>query len=214
MNAPARPRFSGVPSSDNPRVLLMVDWINPLDHEDAESLRQPALEAARKAAALKARLGAGGVQTIYANDNYGVWRSDFRTLVQQCRQRGGTSASIAELLAPDGNDIAVVKPRHSAFYETPLQLLLQQLNVREIVLSGVATEWCVLFTAMDAYVRGYTLRVPQDCIASASAERHRAAIKYMSDVLGASVAPSDDHDSVSSALGIAVRAAGETRTDG
>jgi nicotinamidase-related amidase len=187
----------------------MVDWINPLDHADAESLRQPALEAACKTAALKARLGAAGVQMIYANDNYGVWRSDFRTLVRQCRERGGTSAAITDLLAPDENDIAVVKPRHSAFYETPLQLLLQQLNVREIVLSGVATEWCVLFTAMDAYVRGYTLRVPQDCIASASAERHRAASAYMSDVLGANVAASDDDDRLSSAFGTAVRAAGE-----
>jgi nicotinamidase-related amidase len=207
MNTPAQPRFSGVPSSDNPRVLLMVDWINPLDHEDAERLQRPALEAARRAAALKARLRDAGVQTVYANDNYGVWRSDFRTLLKQCRQRGGTSAAITELLAPDGDDIAVVKPRHSAFYETPLQLLLQQQNVREIILSGVATEWCVLFTAMDAYVRGYSLRVPQDCIASASTERHRAAIAYMSDVLGANVAPSNDDDSTCSASGSTVRAA-------
>ena len=172
-------------------MLLLVDWINPLTHAGADQLRRPALAAARCTARLKQRLSRTGVQAIYANDNYGVWRSDFHTLLQQCRRSGGEAAEIAELLAPARNDITVVKPRHSAFYETPLQVLLQQLKARELVIAGVASEWCVLFTAMDAYVRGYSLRVPSDCIASASREHHAAAVNYLGKVLGADVAPSD-----------------------
>jgi nicotinamidase-related amidase len=191
MSEPARPKFSGAPAAGpSPSVLLLVDWINPLDHQGAERLSAPALDAARSAARLKARLTRRGVQCVYANDNNGVWQSDFKTLLQHCRRRGGARAEIAALLEPQSSDIAVLKPRHSAFYETPLQLLLQQLRAREIIVSGLATEWCVLFTVMDAYVRGYSLRVPRDCSASASARRHDAAVSYMSEVLGADTAPS------------------------
>ena len=187
--APSQPRFSGAPS-ESAQVLLLVDWINPLTHAGADPLRRPALDAARRTARLKQRLTRSGVQSIYANDNYGVWRSDFRTLLKQCSESGGEAAEIAALLAPARNDITVVKPRHSAFYETPLQVLLQQLKARELVIAGVASEWCVLFTAMDAYVRGYSLWVPSDCIASASREHHAAAVNYLGKVLGADVTPS------------------------
>jgi len=176
-------RFEGSEAGPSPCALLLVDWINPLDHDGAEALAPPALAAARATARLKSRLVSMGVQCIYANDNYGLWRSDFRELVANCRQRGGASAAIADLLAPRSNDMVVVKPRHSAFYETPLQLLLQQLEVREIVLAGLASEWCVLFTAMDAYERGYSVWVPQDCMASESREQHLSAVRYMRDVL-------------------------------
>jgi len=190
MSGPARPRFSGVPLAPSATVLLLVDWINPFDHEDARALDAPARAAARNTVRLRARLGRSGVQAIYANDNYGIWRSDFRGLIRRCRAAGGASAAITRLLPPRHDDIAVVKSRHSAFYETPLQLLLQQLKARELIITGVSTEWCVLFTAMDAYVRGYRLRVPQDCVASAFPERHAAALTYMSETLGADVSAS------------------------
>lgn len=194
MSAPAQPRLTGVPLADSPRVLLLVDWIRTFDHKEAEQLCEPALQAARRTADLKERLAQAGVQAIYANDNYGVWRSDFRGLLGACAARGGVSAEIARLLSPEPQDIAVLKARHSAFYETPLQILLQQLKVRELVVVGIATEWCVLFTAMDAYVRGYSLWVPADCVASPYSERHRAAIRYMEEVLGANVTASDAVD--------------------
>lgn len=184
-------RFEGSDAGPSPSVLLLVDWINPLDHEGAQALAGPALAAARATARLKSRLVSMGVQCIYANDNYGLWRSDFHELVANCRERGGASAALAELLSPRSDDMAVVKPRHSAFYETPLQLLLQQLEAREIVLAGLASEWCVLFTAMDAYERGYSVWTPQDCIASESTEQHVAAVRYMRDVLGVKVDPSE-----------------------
>jgi nicotinamidase-related amidase len=191
LNAPAQPRFSGGPLADSPRVLLLVDWISTFDHEGAEQLCEPALRAARRTADLKKRLARQGIQSIYANDNFGVWRSDFRGLLKDSLERGGVSAEIARLLSPEPEDIAVLKARHSAFYETPLQLLLQQLHARELIVVGVATEWCALFTAMDAYVRGYSLWVPADCVASESRERHQAALLYMAQVLGANVSASD-----------------------
>lgn len=190
MSGPARPRFDGTPLQRSPTVLLMVDWINPFNDPDAAALAAPARAAARRVAGLRRRFARDGAQVIYANDNYGVWRSDFRRLVSECRSAGGASRAIARLLAPRRDDVAVVKARHSAFYETPLQLLLQQLKARELIITGVSTEWCVLFTAMDAYIRGYKLRVPADCSASARPERHAAAIAYLAEVLGANVAPS------------------------
>jgi nicotinamidase-related amidase len=189
MIAPARPSFAGTALSRSSSVLLLVDWINPFDNPDAAALHAPARAAAQRVAVLRKRLARAGTQTIYANDNYGVWRSDFRRLLSECRSSSGASRAIARLLTPQRNDIAVVKPRHSAFYETPLQLLLQQLKARELIITGMSTELCVLFTAMDAYIRGYRLRVPEDCVASARPERHAAALAYLSDVLGANIAP-------------------------
>jgi nicotinamidase-related amidase len=172
--------------------MLLVDWINPLEHPGADALAPLAVAAAQRTAQLKKRLTNGGALAVYANDNYGVWRSDLRTLQQTCNDAGGSPRKIVGLLAPRPNDIAVLKPRHSAFYETPLQLLLQQVKARELVITGLTSEWCVLFTAIDAYVRGYQLTVPVDCIASGDAARHRQTVSYLGEVLCANVRPSSE----------------------
>jgi nicotinamidase-related amidase len=194
MTEPARPRFDGLPPGESARVLLLVDWITPLAHDGADALAPHALAAARCTARLKRSLAASGVLAVYANDNHGLWRSDLRRLLARCRAAGGVAREIARLLAPGPDDVAVLKPRHSAFYETPLALLLAQVKARELVITGLASEWCVLFTAMDAYVRGYRLVVPQDCIASADPARHAQAVDYLEGVLGADVAPAADGD--------------------
>jgi nicotinamidase-related amidase len=192
MSEPVRPRFDGLPPGESARVLLLVDWITPLDHAGADALAPHALAAARRTAALKRQLAREGVLAVYANDNHGLWRSDLRTQLARCRAAGGAAAEIARRLAPRREDVAVLKPRHSAFYETPLALLLSQVKARELIITGLASEWCVLFTAMDAYVRGYRLVVPQDCIASADRARHAQAVDYLQGVLGADVAPAVD----------------------
>ena len=122
----------------------------------------PSGRPARTTVRLRARLGRSGVQAIDAKTN-GVWRSDFHGLIRRCCAAGGASAAITRLLAPRRDDIAVVKSRDSTFYETPLQLLLQQLRPREPIITDVSTKGCVLFTAMDAYIRGYRFRVPGLC---------------------------------------------------
>jgi nicotinamidase-related amidase len=174
----------------SPTVLLLVDFINPLDFDGADALAPDALAAAQATARLRRQSGPG-VQTLYANDNYGVWRSDFKTVLARCRARRGTPGRIAQLLTPRRGDLTILKPRHSAFYATPLDLLLRQLRCRRLVITGIAADNCVLFTAMDAYVRGYSLWVPQDCVAAESAKAKANALEHMRRVLKANLRASD-----------------------
>ena len=170
-------------------VLLLVDFINPLQFPEAPLIADAAVEAARAAARLKAELQEQGVQSIYANDNYGIWRSDFRDGLAYCRELGGAAGEMAELLAPGRDDFTVLKPRHSAFFATPLDLLLQQMAARELVVVGLATDICVHLSAMDAHLRGYRLRVPEDCTAAESAARKDAALLQMRTVLKVKTEP-------------------------
>lgn len=170
-------------------MLLLVDVINPLDFEGAEALALPALDAARAIARLRRDLAQRGCQTIYANDNYGVWRSDFKLVWTRCRRRPGASGRIARLLKPSSQDLTLLKPRHSAFYSTPLELLLKQLHCKRLVIAGLAADNCVLFTAMDAYVRGYALWIPADCVAAESSDAKQAALAQMQRVLKAQIRP-------------------------
>lgn len=170
-------------------VLLLVDFVNPLDFDGAEKLAAPALAAARATAMLKEDARRKGICTIYANDNYGLWQSDFEALRQRCVRAGGAAGALAALLRPAPGDLTILKPRHSGFYCTPLELLLQQLQCRRVVVAGLATDNCVLFTAMDAYVRGYEVWVPADCTAAESRRVHRAALGQMQRLLKAHVDP-------------------------
>jgi nicotinamidase-related amidase len=172
------------------RVLLLIDFINPMDFPGAEDLAAAAVEAARATSALKARLREAGVPAIYANDNYGVWQSDFKSLVEQCAAGTGASGEMARLLRPESGDLTVLKPRHSAFLGSPLDLLLSRMDARELILTGLATDICVQLTAMDGFLRGFTQRVPTDCCAAESAEHHKESLAYMARILKCDTSPS------------------------
>ncbi len=165
------------------RALLLVDFINPLSFEQGGQLAPGALAAARATQALRQRLWAQGVPVIFANDNYGLWQSNFMAMVRHCARMAGASGEMARLLEPGPQDIAILKPRHSAFFGTPLALLLEQMQVRQLILTGLATDICVLMTAMDAYLRGYRVWVPGDCCAAERAPAHRWALAHMQQVL-------------------------------
>lgn len=168
----------------SPRVLILIDFINPLDFPGAEQLARPALAAARATARLRDRLTAQKVAVVYANDNYGVWQSDFQGLVAQCLQREDASGEIARLLAPRPRDITLLKPRHSAFYCSALELLLKDMGARELVLAGIATDMCVQMSAADAFLRGFEgTWVPADCTAAETPQAKAASLRYMRDVL-------------------------------
>ncbi len=173
-------------------VLLLVDFINPMEFDGAQELAASAIEAASCAAVLKRRLGADGVRTIYVNDNFGHWQSDFDGLTAHCRSKRGAAARLVRTLTPAKADLRVLKPRHSGFHGTPLDLLLTQLDARQLVIAGLAADLCVQFTAMDAFVRGFKLWIPEDCVASESAERKRAALEWMAVALKARTAASDE----------------------
>ena len=174
------------------RALLLVDFINPLEFEGSKQLAPGALAAARATHALRERLWREGVPVIFANDNYGLWQSNFAAMVRHCLHMQGEVAEMTRLIAPGPRDIAILKPRHSAFYGTPLELLLDQMQVQQLILTGLATDICVLMTAMDAYLRNYRTWVPADCTAAESEGAHRWALHHMQDVLKCDVRKSTE----------------------
>lgn len=184
------PRIRTDALDPSPTALLLVDFINPLRFEGADALAPSAAEASRCAARLRRRLGAQGCRTIYANDNYGRWTSDFQRLWHHCAAETGAAGEMARRLAPRARDFTLLKPRHSAFYATPLDILLQQLQCKRLVVTGIAADSCVLFSAMDAYLRGYSLWVPRDCVAAESDDARDQALAQMARVLKADTGPS------------------------
>ncbi|WP_447980598.1 cysteine hydrolase family protein [Candidatus Nitrospira bockiana] len=170
--------------------LLIIDMINTFGFADGEALLGRALRAARAAAALKRRAKAAGIPVIYVNDNFGQWRSDFRTLLAHCLSEGCRGRTIAQILQPEGDDYFVLKPKHSGFFATPLELLLTVLHAKRLILTGVAGNSCILHTAADAYMRDYVLVVPEDCVASATLHANRAALEHMRTMLKADTTPS------------------------
>jgi len=130
------------------RVLVIIDFFNPSGFSDTPKLAGAALVAARRTAALKVRLRQARVPVIYANDNFGHWQSNFSTLVAICKRLSGEAGQIADMLAPGPGDWSLLKPRHSAFYGTPLEFMLDELGARSLVLTGVMTDSCITMTPL------------------------------------------------------------------
>lgn len=175
-------------------ALILIDVINDMEFDSGEALLRNALPAARNLAKLKGRAKDAGVPVIYVNDNFGKWRSDFRQQLGHVLEDGVRGEPIAKLLGPDDQDYFVLKAKHSGFYHTQLDLLIDYLHVRTVILAGFATDMCVLFTASDAYLRDLEIIVPPDCSASASIEHHRTALEHMSRVLHVKTIPSAEID--------------------
>jgi nicotinamidase-related amidase len=175
-------------------ALLIIDMINAFEFDGARAMLPRALAAAKATAALKRRSRAAGVPAVYVNDNFGRWRSDFRSTLAHCLREGVPGRPIAELLKPEEDDYFVLKPKHSGFQFTTLDVLLEHLGAETLVLTGVAGNFCVLFTAHDAYMRDYHLVVPSDCIASQTREQDDYALAHMARVTKADTPLSSDID--------------------
>ena len=169
--------------------LLIVDFINLFDFDGADRLAPRALAAAERTAGLRQRAQRDGIPCIYANDNFGHWRSEFSQLVEQCAAAPGAPGRIAGLLRPGKDDYSILKPRHSAFYGTPLEFLLEELEVGCLVLTGVAADNCIFATAQDAYVRKFRLWVPADCVAAEHPDHERESLGHMRRTMKADVRP-------------------------
>jgi nicotinamidase-related amidase len=168
----------------HPTVLIVLDMISCWEFPDAAPLAEQALRMAPAIARLKQRCVAADVPVIYANDNSGQWRSDFKFVVNASLESAGPGSEITRLLEPKPNDYAVLKPKHSAFFATPLEILLDHLRTERLIIAGVSGDQYVLNTAVDGRMRDFDITVPSDCIASMTPARNRRAIDHLRDVLG------------------------------
>jgi nicotinamidase-related amidase len=166
-------------------ALLLIDLINDLVFPGSDALAEKARRMAPGIRDLKARAKEHGIPVIYVNDNFGRWRSDFGETIRHVIDDDTPGGPVAQLLRPDRDDYFVLKPKHSGFYSTTLEPLLNVLSIRTLILTGMAGNICVLFTANDAYMRDYYLYVPKDCSASNTKEENAWAFHQMQSILKA-----------------------------
>ncbi|GHF66880.1 cysteine hydrolase [Streptomyces sp. NRRL_ISP-5395] len=170
-------------------ALIIIDMINSYDHPDAELLVPSVRTALPQLTRLIGRARAEKVPVIYANDNFGEWRSHHGEIVETAL--AGKNAGLVEPVLPDDDSLFVVKARHSIFYETPLSYLLSQLDVAHVVLAGQVTEQCVLYSALDAHIRQLRVTVPRDAVAHIHSDLADAALRMMERNMGAAVRDAD-----------------------
>ena len=175
-------------------ALLLIDVINDLEFEGSEALVRQAVPMARRIAELKRRAKEAGIPVIYVNDNFGRWKSDFRRVVEHCLHDGVKGEELVRILQPDEDDYFVLKPKHSAFYATTLDILLTYLGARTLIFTGIAGNICILFSANDAYMRDYHLVVPADCTVSNTVEENDHALEEIRTVLKADITDSAQLD--------------------
>src|ERR1041384_1091048 len=179
-----RDQLNNAPDKAN-TALVLIDVINPIDFEGGGRLLEHALPMAKALATLKRRAKAAKIPAVYVNDNFGRWRSDFRHLVEAFLQTGVRGKPIVEILQPEEDDYFVLKPKHSAFHQTNLEILLGYLGADTLILTGMAGDICVLFSANDAYMRDFRLFIPPDCTASEDCQENQRVLSLMSRVLKA-----------------------------
>ena len=169
-----------MPRSRKPHsALIIIDMINALDFPEGPRLLRQAIPVASRIARLKRRLKGAGIPAIYVNDNFTHWLEDFDELVALCSQDDALGAPLARALPPERDDYSILKPQQSIFYNTPLEVMLRQLGAGTVVLTGIAGDACVLASAFDARMRDLDVVVPQDCIASITAQRNRNAVAVL-----------------------------------
>ena len=178
----------------HPTALLLIDLINDFEFPRGDELFAQALPIAPRIADLKRRAAAAGIPAIYVNDNFGKWQSKFDEIVNHCLEDNVRGRAFVRQLAPAPEDYFILKPKHSGFYQTPLELLLKHLGTQRLILTGVSTNSCVLFTANDAYMRDMELAVPPDCVAACNAQEQNFALDQMKSMLKADVSPSTELD--------------------
>lgn len=166
-------------------ALLIVDMVNRFNFEGGAALGTHAVRSAAAIARLRDRFDMAGKPVIYVNDNFMHWQSEFRDLVAECALLEGAPGAVLRKLRPKNGHYHMLKPRHSAFLATPLAILLAQLRVGRLVLTGIAADSCILATAQDAKMRDFALWVPSDAIAAQTTKRKRHALALIAQSLGA-----------------------------
>jgi len=168
-------------------ALVVVDMLNPYDHEDAEPLTRSVEGVIEPITALIARAREQDIEIVYVNDNYGDWNSSQEQLADAAMD--GERPDLIEPLLPPDDASFVIKARHSIFYGTPLEYLLSEKGVDHVVLVGQVTEQCILYSALDAYVRRLSVAVPRDGVAHIHRHLADAAFEMMEQNMRAELTP-------------------------
>jgi nicotinamidase-related amidase len=175
-------------------ALLIIDVITDFEFEDGDRLLVQALRMAPNLAKFKKKARAAGIPVIYINDNFGKWQEDFKTILKHCLKASAKGKKFVESLKPDKDDYYILKPQRSAFYLSALELLLENLGVENLILTGLTTDICILFTGNDAYMRNYNILVPKDCVCAITPEIHEKALEFIERVLKADTTSADRFD--------------------
>lgn len=164
-------------------ALIIIDMINKMDFKGGENLLENTLPITEGLQSFKRDIKKEGIPVIYVNDNFGLWQENVSDLIDECKE--GIGKPVIEQMIPDEDDYFIIKPKHSGFFGTQLSILLNHLGVENLILTGVAGDICVLFTANDAYMREYNLWVPEDGMASEQSDDNANAIRIMKRSLSA-----------------------------
>lgn len=174
-------------NSSSRMAILFIDIINDFDFDGGDLLLHNTKEIVPHLIQLKKYAKENNIPFIYINDHYGLWQADYKKIIAHCTNI--KSKPIIEPLAPDENDYFLIKPQHSAFFQTPLQSLLMDLKTEHLLLAGIAGDICMLFTAKDAHMHKYSIHVPKNCIASEKNKMNDYALYLMESVMGANISP-------------------------
>lgn len=168
-------------------ALIIIDIINKMDFQGANQLLDQTKPIVQPLLQLKYHAKKMGMSVIYINDNFGLWHEDVTNLIKVCKK--GIGKEIIEQFIPEKDDFFIIKPKHSGFYGTQLEILLKRLHISNLILTGIAGDLCVLFTAFDAYMREYNLWVPSNCIATETAESYRATLHIINHSMSINTSP-------------------------
>lgn len=171
-------------------ALLVVDMLNPYEHEDSEQLAEHVAAVLPGVETLLEGAATAEVPVIYVNDNFGDWNSSAEELAE--RAKAGAHPDLVEPVLPSEDASFVIKARHSTFYETPLEYLLDQMDVARLVLAGQVTEQCILYSALDAYVRHFRVTIPTDAVAAIHDHLAEAALELMERNMRAELRPASE----------------------
>ena len=166
-------------------ALIVIDMLNPYEHDDVAALMRSVAEVVQPLCELIAGARRQDMLTVYVNDNH----DDFTAGPQQLAQRalsGNAPELVGPILPPEGTPF-VAKARHSIFYQTLLEYLLRREEIDCLVLAGQVTEQCILYSALDGYVRHFDVAVARDCVAHIHEDLAMAAVRMMQTNMRASV---------------------------
>ena len=180
------------PRTQAKAALLLIDLITDFEFKDGTRLWEHTQEIIEPVVNLVEKARVSGIPVIYVNDNYGNWREDFDGQVSRIIKSSSRGREVASRLRPGHDDLYILKPQRSGFYETPLAVLLESMDVSSLILAGVTTDICVLFTAHDAYMRGFTISVPSDCTAAVEQHHKKEALELIARVTEADTRPSTE----------------------